>query len=99
MRLTRNAKKNTGEGGRDSKEEDAKDKGLKKELKDRVTRNLERTKKVEVKKVKEHLMEPIHDYNQPIKTEEKDWGEDDMDDAVEVMENKQEEVLTLQCSQ
>ena len=70
-----------------------KPRGLSKELKDRVTINLESTKQVE--KVKEHLMEPIKGQNQQIETEEKDWEEEDKDDAVDVMVNEQEEVLTL----
>ena len=40
-------------------------------------------------------MEPIKGHSQPIEADEKDWGKDDMDDAVYAMENKQEEVLTL----
>ena len=34
---------------------------------------------MEVNKVKEHLMEPIKGQNQPMETEERDWGTDDMD--------------------
>ena len=42
---------------------------------------------------KEKQLELIGERNQLLTTEEKDWKEDDMDDAVEVMESEQEEVL------
>ena len=46
-------------------------------------------------KAKEHLMELIKGPKQPIEIEEKDWGEDDMDDEADMMENEQEDVLPL----
>ena len=58
--------------------------GLRKELEDRVSRSLKRTK-----------MKPKKGQNQLMETEERDLEEDDTDDTVNVTENEQEEVLVL----
>ena len=67
--------------------------GLRKELEDRVSRSLKRTKMVE--KGKEHQVKPKKGQNQLMETEERDLEEDDTDDTVNVTENEQEEVLVL----
>ena len=68
--------------------------GINKALKDKIIGSLERTAKL-VEKGREQQTKPIKGKKQQMNTDDSDWDEEDMDDAVDVMENEEPDKVVL----